>query len=62
MENNHLFAKKFAWRLVSFCKNDGPKPKFFFGKKGELNTPLIIIYTILFFMFSLMSERKKKTI
>jgi len=41
MENNHVFAKIFAWYLVLFCKNDGPKPNFFKEKKGELNTPIL---------------------
>jgi len=42
MENNHLFAKIFAWCLVLFCKNDGPKPKMCWEKE-ELNTPLVFI-------------------
>jgi hypothetical protein len=35
-----FFAKKFAWCLVLFCKNDGSKPKKIFGWNGELNTSL----------------------
>jgi hypothetical protein len=38
MENSHLFAKNFAWCLVSLCKMMDQNPKFF-GIKGELNTP-----------------------
>jgi hypothetical protein len=29
MENGYLFAKKFAWCLVPFCKMMGQNPKFF---------------------------------
>jgi hypothetical protein len=47
MENNHRFAKIFAWCLVPFCKMMDQNPKFF-GKKGELNIPLIgfVLYVV----------------
>jgi hypothetical protein len=29
MKNGYVFAKKFAWCLVPFCKMMGQNPKFF---------------------------------
>ena len=40
MENNHFFAKKFTWCLVSFCKIIDQNSNFF--RKKELNTLYLI--------------------
>jgi hypothetical protein len=40
MENNHLFAKKFAWCLVPFCKIIKQNPKVF-GIEREQNPKVL---------------------